>query len=211
MRKVLFVLYLVSLCFSSCNQDIPHPHALSPLMVPVQLPSPLDKPAPNPLVYLPNGNLYLPVIQARTNWGCGITAEGAKLVILFLTDPGQQRVNPYCDIRLARLAQFRAEDMIARKYIGHINPDGWAPNHWLALYGCAPPDYYPVNGNTIESLALNYPTPEATWAALKASEGHRMHVLGELGTFRDQRAFGVGYAESEWGEVTVVVSSICEE
>lgn len=87
----------------------------------------------------------------------------------------------------------------------HVDLRGHGANWYLAQVGCLPA-WYPQDGNTVESITLNYRTPQAAWDALVASKGHRPHVLGMHPFFAAQVAIGTGYATGDWGTVFVVVS-----
>ncbi len=150
---------------------------------------------------------HLPVVM---NWRetppCGATFYADDLLTLILTDPGQKRHGAHCSARLTLVAQGRAEDMVNRRYYSHNTPEGVTPNEWLALAGCLP-DYYPRQGNAVESLGLNYHSPAAAWAGFKASSPHRTHLLADHEGYLNQVEFGVGYAASDERIVVVVLTS----
>lgn len=153
-----------------------------------------------PLQKLDRPSVFLPLV--------GVTYPCDNRLFGFLeNDPEQQRPTVRCNRKLGMAAQAKAVDMVTRQYFSHISPDRETANEWARRHGCNLPDIYPEKGNTIESIGLNYHSAEAMWAAFKDSPGHRVHVLGEASTYRDQTEIGIGYAESPWGKVYVVFTS----
>ena len=150
--------------------------------------------------------LYLPLVTAYFE-PCQEGGIVKALATLFVSDVRQRRRGIVCDPRLARAAQYRAEDMNRQQYFGHQDKQGLWPNHWARAFGCAIPDYYPDDSNQIESLALNYPTASSTWDAWIASPGHRIHVLGEDPFFSEQIRYGLGYSPGPWGIMYVLLTS----
>lgn len=150
--------------------------------------------------------LFMPVIGhvVPATDECGQSPVAAQLAFLFLTDPGQKRVNPHCDNRLVRAAQFRADDMVSSHYFSHLSPSGHSPHFYVTMFGCRLPDYYLEEGNYIESLAMNQASAADVWRDWLASPGHRRHVLGEVGTFVEQTSYGFATASSDWGTVYVI-------
>lgn len=153
----------------------------------------------------PLHKLNLPLVMKPGECGMGVTAS--QLADLFVHDPNQQRVQPVCNIFLVKAAQRRADDMQARRYFNHTDPDGHTPNFWARTLGCNLPGEYPDEGNQIESIALNYPTAKEAWTGWLNSAGHRVHVLGEIQFFSDQRYYGFGYSVGNYGIVYVLMSS----
>jgi hypothetical protein len=155
----------------------------------------------------PRFKLNFPIMaHQQRRYPCGVVPMGAELMRLMIEDAEQMRKNPRCDNAMVAIAQNRANDMVRRKYFNHVDPDGWQPNHWLDVAGCLP-DGYPENGNSVESITLNYHTAQAAWNALVSSKGHRPHVLGTHPFFAAQVAVGVGWSSNDWGEVAVILTS----
>lgn len=150
--------------------------------------------------------LYAPITAHQKEYPCFTNAMSAELLRLMITDRAQQRKSPKCSDLVTKIAQSRADDMVQRGYFSHWTPEGHGSNYFLAQVGCLP-SWYPQDGNTVESITLNYRTPQAAWNALVSSRGHRPHVLGTHPFFAAQVAIGVGWAKSEWGEVAVVIST----
>ncbi len=150
--------------------------------------------------------LYAPILAHQKDYPCYANAMAAELARLMITDRAQQRPSPQCNELVTKVAQARADDMVRRQYFSHWTPEGHGSNFFLAQVGCLP-SWYPQDGNTVESITLNYHTPGAAWNAMVNSRGHRPHVLGLHPFFAAQVAIGTGYAESEWGKVFVVVST----
>lgn len=223
-RTTLFLLLFVTLA------------ACRPIATPTQPPSPLAMLSPlysrgaAPAIDMPGGlvapndyragtiplpamtmarRVYAPVVM-MADYPCHTNGMAAELMRLMIEDRVQQRKSPRCNDLVTKVAQMRADDMVTRNYFSHWTPEGHGANFFLAQVGCLP-SWYPQDGNTVESITLNYHTPQAAWNALVSSKGHRPHVLGMHPFFAVQVAIGVGWAKSEWGEVAVVISTeVCE-
>jgi hypothetical protein len=150
--------------------------------------------------------LYWPLFAGHQTYPCYTNAMAAELLRLMITDRVQQRKSPRCNELVTKVAQMRADDMVEKGYFSHRDKNGHGANFYLAQVGCLP-SWYPQDGNSVESITLNYHTPQAAWNALVSSRGHRPHVLGMHPFFASQVAIGVGYAESGWGKVYVVVTT----
>lgn len=150
--------------------------------------------------------VYLPMVAHQKRYPCGMVPMAAELLRLMIEDAEQMRQNPRCNNAMVAIAQNRANDMTRRKYFSHTDPDGYTPNRYLKIAGCLP-DGYPENGNTVESITLNYRTPQTAWKALKQSPGHRPHVLGTHPFWEKQGLIGVGWSGNDWGEVFVVMTT----
>lgn len=149
--------------------------------------------------------VYLPLV-GMADYPCHSNGMAAELLRLMITDRVQQRKSPRCNELVTKVAQARADDMVTRGYFSHWTPEGKVANFFLAQVGCLP-SWYPQDQNTVESITLNYHTPQASWNALVSSQGHRPHVLGMHPFFSAQDEIGTGWAKSDWGEVAVVVST----
>jgi hypothetical protein len=124
--------------------------------------------------------------------------------------PGQQRDRLVHNAILARTARQRAQDMGARNYFSHTDPDGLGANTLVTRAGFALPDFYDraPAGNNIESIGAGYHSSAAAWAGWMNSPGHRTHLLGLQPFYRDQTEYGVGYAHvpgSQYGHYWVVL------
>lgn len=150
--------------------------------------------------------LFLP-FAAVAGEPCQERGIAKELADLFAHDALQQRRGIVCDPALAKAAQYRADDMNRFQYFAHQDKQGYWPNHWARAFGCQLPSEYPEASNQIESIALNYPTAAATWAAWLASQGHRTHVLGEDRFFAEQIRYGLGVSPGPWGLVYVLLTS----
>ena len=205
--------------------------ACQPIAAPSQSPSPLAFVSPlyargaAPAISMPGGlvapndyragtiplpamnmarRVYAPVVM-MTDYPCFTNGMAAELLRLMIEDRVQQRKSPRCNELVTKVAQARADDMVRREYFSHWSPEGHGANWYLAQVGCLPA-WYPQDGNTVESITLNYHTPQAAWNALVSSQGHRPHVLGMHPFFAAQDAIGTGYATGDWGTVFVIVS-----
>ena len=96
--------------------------------------------------------------------------------------------------KLSQAAQFKAEDMIARNYFSHKDPDGQAPWVWLEQVNYN----YSTAG---ENLAMDVSDPEVLKNAWLNSPSHAKNILNT--NFTD---IGVGVAKGKIsGKETIVV------
>jgi uncharacterized protein YkwD len=125
------------------------------------------------------------------------TAREREVAALLTGDRGQQRPHLAWNPILAKVARARAEDMAARGYFAHVNPDGVGPNTLVERAGYHLPEQYDhrLAGNNIESAAEGYRSGAVAWRHWMGSPMHRSHLLGLTPQFREQTEFGVGYAE----------------
>ncbi len=124
--------------------------------------------------------------------------EEALLAEYLVNDPGQQRPAMQFDPILARLARERAEDMAARNYFAHVNPDGWAANALVLDAGYILPSAWgtELTNNYIESIAAGFSGVADTWADWMDSPPHRAHLLALNAFYQTETSYGVGYAYS---------------
>src|SRR5262249_60715452 len=94
-----------------------------------------------------------------------------------------------------QVARAKAEDMAARNYSGHTNPDGFGPNYLVRQAGYVLPSYYGTGAadNQIEMNMNGSPTPEITFQVWMNSPDHRRQLLGE-GAYATQTNYGIGFA-----------------
>ena len=137
---------------------------------------------------------YLPVI-AKPH-GFDVTAQIAEFVTLMRDDPQQQRERVMPHPVLMQVAQARAEDLVQRDYMAHVDPDGLGPNWHVREGGYALPDWYSQdpNANNIESIGGGYPAAINFWTAISTSPRHRDHALGLISFYAQQKQIGVGCA-----------------
>jgi hypothetical protein len=225
-QTALFLLFLFILALAACRPISRGPSPYQPPS-PLAFVSPLYSRGEAPAISMPGGlvstgdyragtiptrlpamryTLFAPIAAHQKEYPCHTNAMAAELMRLMIEDRVQQRKSSKCNELVVKVAQARADDMVKREYFSHINPEGRGANFFLAQVGCLPA-WYPQDGNTVESITLNYHTPQASWNALVSSQGHRPHVLGMHPFFAAQVLVGVGWAESEWGEVAVVIST----
>jgi hypothetical protein len=151
--------------------------------------------------------VWLPTIMVDKQYPCLMNYQAAALATIFLDDPDQRRLGAYCDERLVKAAQAKAENMVALHFYNHYDQEGHGPNYWIEAFGCDLPSYYTDNGNNTESLALNARDAIQAWALFRASPLHWPHVAGLHPFYAGQRAYGIGYAASEWGTVRVILTA----
>lgn len=166
----------------AASADYPCRVAL-PMALGAQRPTPTPAPTPSPTP-------------------AGPCAQAQVMAALIAGHPGQRRATMVLDPILQQVAQARAEDMAARHYFDHTNPEGYGPNYLVRQAGYPLPSYYLTapTANNIESLAADSPDAELILQAWLASPGHRVHVLGEQTFFAAQIEYGIGYATSTGGE-----------
>jgi uncharacterized protein YkwD len=89
------------------------------------------------------------------------------------------------DDQLTAAAQLHAEDMAARDYMEHVNPEGQDPQDRAAAQGFTDP--------VGENIAMGYPTPEAVMDGWMNSPGHRANIEN-----CDYGTIGVGVDSDGW-------------
>ena len=70
---------------------------------------------------------------------------------------------------VAAVAQAHSEDMVARGFFAHTNPDGQSPFDRMSAAGVS-------YRGAAENIAYGYPTPEAVLQAWLDSPGHRANI-----------------------------------
>ncbi len=150
----------------------------------------------------PEGALGAPVAQ-----DCPLNPQEQQLADLMRQHPEQKRSAFTCNAILARVARARAEDMAARRYFAHTNPDGFGPNYLVRQAGYVLPTWYGT-GNTdnyIESAAAGPATAQDAFTGLLADPPHRRHILAEVPFYTTQTDYGIGYAPN--GNIWVVLTA----
>ncbi len=106
----------------------------------------------------------------------------------------RDRSRMHADPILTAVARARAEDMAKRRYMAHVNPDGFGPNALVRAAGYALPAFWSGarSGNFIESIGAGYATAEQAWDGWMRSSAHRTHLLASSSFYRDQTNFGIG-------------------
>ncbi len=143
--------------------------------------------------------IYLPDIQNQKS-SYPVEGEGLGsvdgLYRIIRNAPQQQRNKEimHRHLFLDQAAQQKANDMARLGYFSHTSPSGVSANENVRRTGYKLPDWYPANGNNVESLYIGSDCPEDAAAAWLASDHHRPHVYGETDFFRNQNCIGVGYA-----------------
>lgn len=103
---------------------------------------------------------------------------------------------------LAKVAHAKAEDMVARGYFGHVDPDGYGMNIKINEAGYTLPESWcGKSNNNFESLAAGYASGKATVIQLindggvdNESAGHRRHLLGIDNFWANCYDIGIGVA-----------------
>ena len=129
-----------------------------------------------------------------------MSAEERELAAILTSDRGQRRDRSrmHVDPILSAVARARAEDMAKRRYVAHVNPDGFGPNALVRAAGYALPSFWGGgrSQNFIESIGAGQATAELAWEGWMRSSPHRTHLLASASFYRDQTNFGIGsYAD----------------
>lgn len=90
------------------------------------------------------------------------------------------------DAHLARAAQMKAEDMAAKGYFAHVDPEGRQPWYWLQQAGYA----YTYAG---ENLAVNFTDSEDVQKAWMNSPTHHANIVK-----REYTRIGIGVARGTY-------------
>ena len=132
----------------------------------------------------------------------------ADLEYYFVHAVWQEQKRLIKDSRLMNMAQARAEDMVARNYFSHEDPDGVWPNKHARKHAYKIPESYPDESNYVESIAAGYTSPYAALEGLHSSTAHRDHVAGR-NFWVNHKIFGVGYSEGhpKYKYIYVVVTA----
>lgn len=98
-------------------------------------------------------------------------------------------------------ARKKAEDMAAREYFSHQDPDGFGMNFTISMAGYGHSYSTARSSNNIESIGVRHQNglsgqaaAEIVFNAWMESPGHRTHVLGTQDFFAKQTYVAVGYA-----------------
>ncbi|HEX8802960.1 MAG TPA: CAP domain-containing protein [Acidimicrobiales bacterium] len=113
----------------------------------------------------------------------GYAAEVLDLVNQARADVGCQALT--VDDRLQAAAQLHAEDMSARQYMDHVNPEGLDPSDRAAAQG--------YTGPVGENIAMGYPSPAEVMEGWMGSEGHRANIEN-----CDYTIIGIGVDTEGW-------------
>jgi uncharacterized protein YkwD len=111
----------------------------------------------------------------------GLPPPAAEVVQLV----NEERAAASCGPQLTAAAQLHAEDMSARDYMDHVNPEGMDPSARAAAQGYDDP--------VGENIAMGYPDPGAVMEGWMNSEGHRNNILN-----CDYHVIGVGVDSDGW-------------
>jgi len=92
---------------------------------------------------------------------------------------------------VATVAQAHSEDMVARGFFSHTNPDGQSPFDRLSDAGVA-------YSSAAENIAWGYPTAEAVLTGWLGSPGHKANIENCALT-----EHGVGLQDTHWTHVFI--------
>jgi uncharacterized protein YkwD len=138
--------------------------------------------------------LALTLTSALACSGDGPTGPGADAdpeVARFVSLVNAHRTEVGCPAlewngAVAAVAQAHSEDMAARGFFSHTNPDGKSPFDRLSDAGVA-------YSSAAENIAYGYPTAEAVLAGWLGSSGHRANIENCALT-----EHGVGLRDARW-------------
>ena len=122
-----------------------------------------------------------------------LNAQEQDIANRMTTTSGQHRAFMVADPILSQVARERATDLAKRKYFDHIDPDGHGANYLVRKAGYVLPDWYPRDGNNLESIAAGRASAGTTWGDWMGSPDHKRHLLGELDFYAAQTSYGIGY------------------
>lgn len=97
---------------------------------------------------------------------------------------------------LAAAARLKVERQAVEGWTGHVDPNGFGPNHLVRSLGYRLPDFYSTDdaANNCESLLHNgNGEVDRAWNSWMNSEFHRVHILGLDAFFAGQVHCGIAY------------------
>jgi hypothetical protein len=141
-----------------------------------------------------------------------LNAQEEQLAGFLLGSANQEREVFELDPILCAVARAKAKDMGARRYYGHVTPEGFGANYLVEAAGYPLPDNWgdDLDANNVESIAAGYETPTSVWNAWMNSAPHRVHLLGQNDFFRSHDRVGIGFASvpgSPYVEYWVVITA----
>ena len=136
-------------------------------------------------------------VDANNYQDCGTSEKAQQLAKLIINDDEQLRPSIRCNKLLSEIALVKAKKMLEFGLV--IHNLGGSPNSLLRESNYKLPDYYGenINSNQVEAIAGGYTSAEEVWSAFKASNAHRVHLLGEHSFYAEQDELGVAIIE-EW-------------
>jgi uncharacterized protein YkwD len=157
--------------------------------------SPLAKPTPRPT----QTTTTAPPPATTTSAG-GTSPSSYEAEVVRLTNA--ERAKAGCgalsvDTSLTQSAGGHAEDMVARHFFDHTNPDGEDPFERMADAG--------FHGSAMaENIAMGYATPQDALKGWMNSDGHRRNILNcgynRIGVGYDPGEILDGYAKGSWAQ-----------
>lgn len=154
--------------------------------------------------------IYLPTIKKDDSPKNLMYRE--DLYRLIFEDSLQQRDFMLEHVLLEMSAQIRADDMAEREYFSHTSPDGTTVNEVIRSTGYILPSYYPLKGNSCESIHMGNGSAKEVLEGWTNSFSHSNHIFGKIDFFRNQKCVGIGIAKSKLGRFyTVFISAQCYE
>ncbi|MED3550692.1 SafA/ExsA family spore coat assembly protein [Cytobacillus praedii] len=137
-----------------------------------------NKQITNPNMIYPGQKVNIPSLSVAT------TSVEDQVVQLVNQERARYGLNPLkSNWELARVARYKSQDMIDRKYFDHNSPTYGTPFQMMKSFGIS----YRSAG---ENIAAGQSTPNEVVQAWMNSEGHRKNILSS--TFTE---IGVGYVK----------------
>lgn len=136
---------------------------------------------------LASDQAQVPELQA-----CGLNSQATELAQLIKQHPSQKRPLLQCNELLSSIAQQRAEQL------ANNNADsGISANQVLINGGFRVPNYYPIIGNQVESVAKNLDQASAVFEQLLSTSKYHDHVMGVGEFYGLQSELGVGFFKAK--------------
>ena len=130
----------------------------------------------NPDLIYPGQKLTIPEVDA------GVTAFEREVIRLVNAERTQRGLQPLRENwELSRVARFKSQDMVDRRYFAHNSPTYGTPFQMIRAFGLS----FRTAG---ENIAYGQRTPQAVVNAWMNSSGHRANILNASYT-----QIGVGY------------------
>jgi uncharacterized protein YkwD len=105
---------------------------------------------------------------------------------------------------LALVAEAKAMDMANRRYVGHVDPDGYGMNYFIHKAGYKLQDKWLASkeANYFESISAGAPSGEVAIKTLLIDKnvpslGHRKHLLGLDDWNASMADIGIGYVKAD--------------
>ena len=148
-----------------------------PAPAPTQTPTPTPNPAPTPV---PTPTPTPAPSSNPSGLPTDLTAMEQQMVNLVNQERVKQGLKPFeVDMRLVKAARMKSQDMITKKYVGHISPTYGSPFDMMKSMGIT----YQAAGENIAGAG----TVDRAHTNLMNSPGHRANIL-----YKNYTKVGIG-------------------